>query len=78
MAWTANVNFSQCHKKQLLIRYVTGCATTFLQVFDMLKAACKAVLSAYTSLQHDEEVLQQCSADACMQAALSWRITYKR
>lgn len=51
---------------------------TMMQVFGMLKAACKAVLAIYTSLEHDEEVLKQCSADACMQAAVSWRIAYKR
>lgn len=51
---------------------------TTLQVFGILKAACEAVLAMYTSLEHDEEVLKQCSTDACMQAAVSWRIAYKR
>lgn len=65
-------------QKLLLTRHVTEPVTTFLQVFEMVKAACKAVLSTYTSLQHDQEVLKQCPADACMQAAVSWRIAYKR
>ncbi|KAL3157808.1 hypothetical protein ABBQ32_012230 [Trebouxia sp. C0010 RCD-2024] len=49
-----------------------------LRVFGILKAACEAVLAMYTSFGHDEEVLKQCTADACMQAAVSWRIAYKR
>ena len=49
-----------------------------LQVFQLLKDTCAAILQACTSLEQDEQILRQSAADACMVAAVSWRMSYKR
>lgn len=49
------------------------------QVFEMLKAAClKALSQLGTSLKQDALLLRDASAEPCLHAALSWRLTYKR
>ncbi|KAL0036386.1 hypothetical protein WJX77_005489 [Trebouxia sp. C0004] len=49
------------------------------EVFKVLRSVCDSVLSQLGStLGQDEEFLQQAAANDCMQAAISWRVSYKR
>ena len=48
-------------------------------MFRVLRSVCEGVLSQLgSSLGQDEELLQLAAADDCMQAAISWRVSYKR
>ena len=50
-----------------------------VQVFKVLRSVCDSVLSQLgSSLGQDEELLQLAAAHDCTQAAISWRLTYKR
>ena len=48
-------------------------------MFKVLRSVCDSVVSQLgSSLGQDEELLQFAAADDCTQAAISWRLSYKR
>ena len=50
-----------------------------VQVFNVLRSVCDSVLNQLgSSLGRDEQLLQLAAPDDCMQAAVSWRVSYKR
>lgn len=55
------------------------CDLCQVQVFKVLRRVCDSLLSQLgSSLGQDEEFLQLAAAEDCMQAAISWRVSYKR